>query len=229
MKRQKKHINENLYDEYFTSNVTHTQLVKERNDRKNVEFFMNNPGEWFSFYNVREETNQWIAVVLDAVSVFNIIKDAYSYSDGKVALNSKIFVTCDKKVDTVNYVSNISNQIKSYLSKKGIEFNFITVKDSATKEEVEHIKQVVKSSNAPTIVYMEMKNHTKDDQIRFNCSEEEISSIIDNYTTSLLPEVGLVIYAESSPRLISDYFEDDEIPNTEYPEGYGTGVIDFQD
>ena len=102
------------------------------------------------------------------------------------------------------------------------------------------IRSEIQNNDIPAIVFVDADNHTYDDIVNASLSEEEIGDVIDRLTDEILPASGVLVYMERYPKYDGDdfdipnpydYDETDAEPDAgkDYPEGYGTMEIDFDE
>ena len=219
----KKRINENFENEYYNGvmNMSQKEISQMRRMRKIGNYLNNHNGEWFSFYDNMNEPAQWNTAFSDIVYAFNTIDDNFKKG---VDTNTKIFVTCSGHAD----MTNLSKEVCAYLKYMKKQFNHIIIPETFTDADVNKIEAEIKKDHKPSIVFIEMTNHTYDDVIQGNLSEKEVSEIIDDLTSRLLPASGIVVYMEEMSFL--DDEEDDEFDSDdreEYSDGVGTAEIEF--
>ena len=193
-------LQENFKEEYYNGarNMSTQELSNVRRQRKMSDYIHKNPGEWFSFYDNIHEANQWGTAFSDIVYAFNIIYD--DYQNG-INTNTRIFVTCSGKAD----VTNLSREITNYLDKfKKYNFNFITIPETYQETDIIKVRSEIMKDPRPTIVVFEMMNHTYDDIIDFDMSEDEIADIVDQITEAVLPKSGIVVFMEEYPKHAHD-------------------------
>ena len=193
-------LQENFKEEYYNGarNMSTQELSNVRRQRKMSDYIHRNPGEWFSFYDNIHEANQWGTAFSDIVYAFNIIYD--DYQNG-INTNTRIFVTCSGKAD----VTNLSREITNYLDKfKKYNFNFITIPETYQETDIIKVRSEIMKDPRPTIVVFEMMNHTYDDIIDFDMSEDEIADIVDQITEAVLPKSGIVVFMEEYPKHAQD-------------------------
>lgn len=193
-------LQENFKEEYYNGarNMSTQELSNVRRQRKMSDYIHRNPGEWFSFYDNIHEANQWGTAFSDIVYAFNIIYD--DYQNG-INTNTRIFVTCSGKAD----VTNLSREITNYLDKfKKYNFNFITIPETYQETDIIKVRSEIMKDPRPTIVVFEMMNHTYDDIIDFDMSEDEIADIVDQITEAVLPKSGIVVFMEEYPKHAHD-------------------------
>ena len=193
-------LQENFKEEYYNGarNMSTQELSNVRRQRKMSDYIHRNPGEWFSFYDNIHEANQWGTAFSDIVYAFNIIYD--DYQNG-INTNTRIFVTCSGKAD----VTNLSREITNYFNDfKKYNFNFITIPETYQETDIIKVRSEIMKDPRPTIVVFEMMNHTYDDIIDFDMSEDEIADIVDQITEAVLPKSGIVVFMEEYPRHTQD-------------------------
>lgn len=223
-------LQENFKEEYYNGarNMSAQELSNVRRQRKMSDYIHKHNGEWFSFYDNIHEANQWGTAFSDIVYAFNIIYE--DYKNG-IDTNTRIFVTCSGKAD----VTNLSHEIKQYLEKHmKYAFNFITIPETYQESDIMKIRSEILRDPKPSIVVFEMMNHTHDDVFDYDMTEDEIAEIVDQLTEAVLPKSGIVVFMEEYPRHTQDDYEDNdenmqEPEESVYPEGYGTGEIEFDE
>lgn len=198
---RKNRLQEGFKEEYYdrARNMGMEELMADRRQRKINDYIHKNNGEWLSFYDNIHETNQWDTAFSDIVYAFDTI---YRDFENGIDTNARIFVTCSGRAD----MTNLSAQIKQYFKK--YNFNFITIPETYKESDIIKIRSELSKVNVPSIVVFEMMNHTYDDIIDYDMTEDEIAEIVDQITEAVLPKSGIVIFMEEYPTHKEDDYDE---------------------
>lgn len=207
-------------------------MPEQRRQRSAAGYLEAHNGEWFSCYDLNIEKNQCWTVVSDILLTFGY---AYGRYLDKSPYCMRIFVERCTNSD----ISEIKNLTRTSLRHKKYECNFyeVDLNNVRTEAEFTRLRDEIASSEIPAVVFIDADNFTYDKFVTGQLDEGEIGKIIDDLTEQLLPQSGLLIYMERYPQYDADdygnvdpYAYDDPDRNAEpeeYPEGYGTMEIDF--
>ena len=208
-------------------------LPNQRRERSNDQYLQAHNGEWFSFYDLGAEKNQCWTPITDIIFTFNYVYGKYAEGEN---YTTRIFIERCTNSD----ISHIEKEIESYFRHKKYEFNIYTVHMNNAEDNFTDIRSEIQNNDIPAIVFVDADNHTYDDIVNASLSEEEIGDVIDRLTDEILPASGVLVYMERYPKYDGDdfdipnpydYDETDAEPDAgkDYPEGYGTMEIDFDE
>ena len=209
-------------------------LPKQRRERSSEQYLRLHNGDWFSLYDLMIEKNQCWTAITDILFTFDYAYKKYK-QDG-TNYSTRIFIERCTNSD----ISHIKNEVISYFKHKKFQCNVYSVLMDNAGENVQDMISEIQQSKLPSLVFIDADNHTYDDFVSGKNSIEEIGDIIDNITERLLPSSGVLIYLERYPKYegepavdIDPYEYDDpdkhERKEIDYPEGYGTMEIDFNE
>lgn len=225
----KRNLYEGFTDDFkaakFLRHNSPLAMSEQRRQRTMDNFIANNSGEWFSFYDMLLEKNQWYTVFADIRYAFNFVYNADK------PLSTRIFVENCTNSD----ISQLKREIATLIKRKNYECNVYNVFMENANDNVAEIKNEMQGNDTPAIVIVDSINVTKDMVLTHQATEEEIGDAIDRLTEEILPECGVLIYFERWPQHEDMYDDEDEFnepedsDEPEYPEGYGTMKIPFED
>ena len=204
-------------------------MPEQRRQRSTDNYLEQHNGDWFSCYDLGIEKNNDWTVISDIFFTFKYIYQKYMAGED---YRTRIFIErCNE-----NDISNIKSIVLSDFKHKKYQCCVYDVTLDNAKENIDEMKVEIKKSNIPTIVFIDANNHTYDDIASDRLTEDEVCEIIEKLTADLMPASGVLVYFERHPEYDGDsdfdpYPYDDPHRNdpdiADYPEGYGTGEIEF--
>lgn len=205
-------------------------MANQRRERSNDNYLARHNGDWFSCYDLGIEKNNDWTVITDIFLTFRFIYQRYL---NNANYSTRIFIErCNE-----NNISNIKDIVLSDFKHKKYQCHVYNVTLDNAKENVAEMRIEIAKSDIPAIVFVDANNHTYDDVANGSLSEDEICETIEQLTADLLPKSGILVYFERQPEYDGDsdfdpYPYDNPDRNnasdiTEYPDGYGTMEIDF--
>ena len=220
---KKKQLYEGFADDFKAAKSFRNKfdIAEQRRQRKIGNFIERNSGEWFSFYDMLQEKSQWYTVFSDIMYAFSFVYTADH------PLSTRIFVENCTNAD----ISQLKHEIATFIKRKKYECNVYNVYMENANDNVAEIKNEMSGDDMPAIILVDSINVTQDMVRTQQATEEEIGDAIDRITEEILPECGVLVYFERWPQHEDEYDDeydnDDESDEPAYPEGYGTGEIDF--
>lgn len=208
-------------------------LPKQRKERSNDQYLQAHNGDWFSFYDLMIEKHQCWTPMTDILFTFNYVYQKYQEGDNYA---TRIFIERCTNSD----ISHIKSEIVSYFKHKKFQCNVYTVLMNNATDNVNQMMNEIQQSEIPTLVFIDADNHTYDDFVSGEMTAEEVGNIIDDITEKLLPASGVLVYFERYPKYDGDAmvntdpygYDDPDRHNPKeinYPEGYGTMEINFDE
>lgn len=220
---KKKQLYEGFADDFKAAKLFRNKfdIAEQRRQRKIGNFIERNNGEWFSFYDMLQEKSQWYTVFSDIMYAFSFVYTADR------PLSTRIFVENCTNAD----ISQLKHEIATFIKRKKYECNVYNVYMENANDNVAEIKNEMSGDDMPAIVLVDSINVTQDMVRTHQATEEEIGDAIDRITEEILPERGVLVYFERWPQhedeYDDEYDDNNEFDEPSYPEGYGTGEIDF--
>ncbi len=208
-------------------------LPKQRRERSNDQYLQEHNGDWFSFYDLMIEKHQCWTPITDILFTFNYVYQRYQ-NDENYAV--RIFIERCTNSD----ISHIKNEVVSYFKHKNFQCNVYSVLMNNATDNIGEMTDEIQQSTVPSLVFIDADNHTYDDLMSGELSAEEVGNYIDDITEKILPASGVLVYMERYPQYDGDAmtdadpygYDDPDRHNqeeTDYPEGYGTMEIDFDE
>lgn len=210
-------------------------LPKQRRERSNEQYLQAHNGEWFSFYDLMIEKHQCWTPITDIIFTFNFVYQKFQKNEDYAV---RIFIERCTDSD----ISHITNEVVSYFKKhKKFECNAYLVHMYNDRDNTrETAAEIIQQSELPALVFVAADNRTYDDFVSGQMSTEEIGDTIDRITSDILPASGVLVYLERYSEYDGDSMVDTDPyeydnpdrhnpQDTEYPEGYGTMEIDFDE
>lgn len=209
-------------------------LPKQRRERSNEQYLQAHNGDWFSFYDLMIEKHQCWTPITDIIFTFNFVYQKFQKNEDYAV---RIFIERCTDSD----ISHIKREVVSYFKRKQFEYDAYSVRmDNARDNIRETAAEIIRQSELPALVFVDANNHTDDGFVCGQMSTEEIGDTIDRITSDILPASGVLVYLERYPKyggdsmVGTDPYEYDNPDrhnpqDAEYPEGYGTMEIDFDE